>query len=45
MTKDELKGYMTQPDRYFDQVMGQGAGEHVTLARFNGEYLKIADKG
>jgi hypothetical protein len=43
MTKDQLQSYMTQPDRYFDQVMGQGAGEPVTLQRFNAEYLKIAD--
>lgn len=43
MTKDQLQGYMTQPDRYFDEVMGQGAGEHVTLQRFNAESLKISD--
>lgn len=45
MTKDQLKAYLTQPDRYFDQVMTTGNGEHVTLARFNREYLRINDPG
>lgn len=43
MTKAELKDYLTRPDRYFDQVMTTGNGEHVTLKRFNHEYLKISD--
>lgn len=45
MTKTQLKGYLTQPDRYFDQVMTTGNGEHITLERFNREYLKISDPG
>lgn len=45
MTKQELKNYLTQPDRYFDQVMTTGDGEHVTLERFNHEYLRISDPG
>lgn len=45
MTKTELKAYLTQPDRYFDQVMQTGDGEHITLERFNREYLHISDPG
>ena len=45
MTKDELKEYLTKPDKYFDQVLGRGAGENVTLARFNADYLRIRDTG
>ncbi|WP_375228945.1 zinc dependent phospholipase C family protein [Roseobacter sp. S98] len=44
MTKDELKGYLTRPDRYFDTAMQSGKlGEKVTLKRFNTEYLGIRD--
>lgn len=43
MTKAELKEYLTRPDRYFDQVMQTGNGEHITLQRFNREYLRISD--
>lgn len=45
MTKAELKDYLTRPDRYFDQVMQTGNGEHITLQRFNREYLRISDPG
>ena len=45
MSKEELKGYLTQPDRYFDQVMATGNGQHITLQRFNHDYLKISDPG
>lgn len=45
MTKAELKDYLTRPDRYFDQVMQTGNGEHITLERFNREYLHISDPG
>jgi len=45
MTKAQLKAYLTRPDQYFDQVMTTGNGEHVTLARFNHEYLRITDNG
>jgi hypothetical protein len=45
MTKDELKQYLTTPDRYFDRVVNQGAGENVTLATFNSKYLRIQDTG
>ena len=43
MDKDQLKKYLTTPDRYFDQVMTKGAGENVSLRRFNRDYLKIRD--
>jgi hypothetical protein len=45
MDKQQLHDYMTRPDLYFDQVMTAGAGEQVTLARFNAEYLRISDPG
>lgn len=45
MDKAQLKGYLTRPDRYFDQVMSVGVGQKVTLAQFNSQYLKIADSG
>ena len=43
MDKNELKKYLTRPDRYFDEVMNKGAGENVTLKRFNAKYLHIRD--
>jgi len=43
MTKQELKEYLTSPDKYFDQVLGSGAGENTSLQRFNSNYLKITD--
>jgi hypothetical protein len=45
MDKQQLHDYMTRPDLYFDQVMTAGAGEQVTLARFNADYLRINDPG
>ena len=45
MNKDQLEAYLTRPDRYFDQMMTQGAGERVTLSRFNREYLGLTDLG
>ncbi len=45
MTKAQLQAYLTRPDRYFDQVMTTGNGEHITLARFNRDYLQISDTG
>jgi hypothetical protein len=45
MDKQELQDYLTRPDRYFDQVMVTGSGQHVTLADFNRDYLKISDHG
>ena len=45
MNKQQLKDYLTQPDRYFDQVMTAGGGTHVTLAQFNADYLHLADPG
>lgn len=48
MTKDELKAYLTSPNQYnqyFDQVMTGGAGERITLQRFNSNYLHISDIG
>ena len=43
MTKDQLEGYLTSPNQYFDQVMTTDAGESVTLAQFNAKYLHIND--
>jgi hypothetical protein len=45
MTKEEVKEYVTSPDKYFDRVVNQGAGENVTLATFNSKYLRIQDPG
>ncbi|MGI0491239.1 DUF3421 domain-containing protein [Alkalinema pantanalense CENA528] len=45
MTKQELKQYLTSPDKYFDQVLGSGAGENTNLKAFNSKYLKISDPG
>jgi len=45
MTKTELKEYFTSPDKYFDQILTGGAGEHVTLQQFNAQYLHITDPG
>lgn len=42
---DDLKKYFTSPDKYFDEVMTVGAGQHTTLAQFNRDVLKIADSG
>jgi hypothetical protein len=45
MSKQELKEYLTSPDKYFDQVMNRGGGENVSLQRFNSNYLRINDSG
>ena len=45
MNKAELKKLMTNPQNYFNSVMGSGGGEKITLADFNAKHLKIADKG
>lgn len=45
MTKQELKEYLTSPDKYFDQVLGRGSGENTNLKSFNANYLKIKDTG
>ena len=45
MTKDELKDYLQNPDKYFDTVFESGAGENISLKRFNADYLKISDPG
>ncbi|HEY9881491.1 MAG TPA: DUF3421 domain-containing protein [Leptolyngbyaceae cyanobacterium] len=45
MTKQDLKAYISSPEQYFDRIMNQGAGENVTLQRFNSQYLKIQDQG
>ncbi|AFY36096.1 hypothetical protein [Calothrix sp. PCC 7507] len=45
MSIDELKAYLENPERYFDQVFSQGAGEHVNLQTFNKKYLRINDSG
>lgn len=45
MTKQELKAYLTSPDKYFNQVLGSGAGENTNLKSFNANYLKIKDTG
>jgi hypothetical protein len=45
MDRAQLEAYLTQPDHYFDEVMSVGAGETVTLAEFNSDYLGIDDAG
>ncbi len=45
MTQQELKDYLTSPEQYFDPIMTRGAGENVTLQRFNKQYLRINDSG
>lgn len=45
MNKAEPKKLMTNPQNYFNSVMGSGNGEKISLANFNAKYLKIADKG
>ena len=45
MNKAELKKLLTSPQNYFNSVMGSGGGEKITLANFNAQHLKIADKG
>ena len=43
MTREQLAGYLTAPNKHFDKVMTRGAGELITLERFNREYLHITD--
>lgn len=45
MTKEQLKEFITSPEHWFDVAMDSGAGEDVTLERFNREYLYISDTG
>jgi hypothetical protein len=45
MTKDQLKAYLENPERYFDQVFTRGSGEKVNLQTFNKKYLQINDTG
>lgn len=45
MDKDQLKAYMTSPDKYFDQILTSGDGQNVSLQRFNADFLKINDPG
>ena len=45
MNKAELKKLLTNPQNYFNSVMGSGGGEKITIADFNAKYAKIADKG
>lgn len=45
MTKEQLREFITSPEHWFDVAMDSGAGEDVTLERFNREYLRINDTG
>lgn len=46
LTIDEIKGYLTNPELYFNSVMNSGGGgEKTTLGKFNAEQLKIFDSG
>lgn len=45
MTKEQLKAYLENPERYFDQVFTRGSGEKVNLQTFNKVYLQINDTG
>jgi hypothetical protein len=44
LTVDEAKGYLTSPERYFDALMGQGAGEYTSLAQINA-LMRLDDPG
>ncbi len=41
-SKEELKEYLSSPETYFDQVMTQGLGQHVTRSKFDSDYLHIS---
>jgi Ca2+-binding RTX toxin-like protein len=45
MNKEQLKEFVTSPEHWFDVAFDSGAGEDVTLQRFNVEYLRITDTG
>lgn len=45
MTKEQLKAYLENPERYFDGVFTRGSGEKVNLQTFNKVYLQINDTG
>lgn len=45
MTKEQLKAFITNPEHWFDVAMNSGAGEDVTLERFNQDYLHLSDTG
>ena len=45
MNKEQLKEFFTSPALWFDVATDSGAGEDVTLERFNREYLRITDRG
>ena len=44
LSVDEARGYLTSPDRYFDEVMGRGAGQHTSLAQIN-NLMNLDDSG
>lgn len=43
VTKEQIKDYLTNPDKHFNLVLNGGAGEDVTLARMNAQYLHLID--
>lgn len=46
LTIDEIKDYLTNPERYFDSVLNSGGGgQNTTLGMFNAQELKIYDSG
>ena len=45
LTLQEIEGYISSPERYFDEVMGRGAGQHTNLETFNRDVLKITEPG
>lgn len=44
-TIDEIKDYLTSPERYFDEVMAGGEGQPITLRELNQSILKLQDSG
>ena len=41
MSKDELKQYLTSPERYFDATFAAGPGENISRSDFDARYLKL----
>ena len=44
-TLEEIERYLSNPERYFDEVMGRGAGQSTNLESFNRNVLRISDRG
>ncbi len=45
LTKQEIKDYLTSPEKYFDRFLNSGSGKNVTLREFNTDCLHINNSG